>query len=609
MKRNLNRKNRWLNDWRGRATAVLLALICVCALGGCSNAGGDAESGHQKATAGADGMVFTQTEQIGVCTDTDKSGYSSFESYLEVAEPFALTPGFKELLVSQGMDQHEGTGNIYMSGYFKRDQDNPFADSGNPSAIAVMNSEGELIGEYVMRNADGSVFTSHMGGVAVSDDTIYVSASQKKDSDGNVTYWIAAISLDKLEAEGHHEVTVDKLYQVPVQPSYMNYSNGTLWIGNFFLRSNDSYQAPVTIGEVDAVKDRTSFGGYILGYDLSGQGSARLETEGGECAMPDADKVFATTDRIQGMTRLADGRIVLSQSYGRKNNSALMVYDPAKAETATISIAGAEYTCVMLEKKTCQEYSYTMMPMSEGITVKTDGNGLEVLVLYESGAVLYSGDGTYDSNAGVYRTDYIWKVTIPESAGDLPEDNGAQKETEEKQPETTGAQKETEEKQPETTEAQPETTAEPETEGNQSGNPGSNVGNGKYAPMAESDFNTAVANSVTTVTVNFGPELTFYLDANFAILAVEALEWQAEWIVGEQKYVYLPMQFGEGLADVTVKGWDMLIGGIGIEKMTLTVKTQLADVEAMREKYYQEMEIMGMMSNQLVAKKSHRFVN
>lgn len=404
------KKNRW-----NRVLAWLLVLVCACALVGCAASGGDDETTEDKrVTAGENGMYFTQTENVGVCTDTDDKDYEDFAEYMEIAEAYCLTPGFNELLVSQGMDQHEETGNIYMSGYFKRDQDNPFVDSGNPSAIAVMDSEGQLIGEYVMQNADGSIFTSHMGGVAVSDDTIYVSASQQKDADGNTTYWIAAISLDKLTAEGHHIVKVDALYQVPVQPSYMNYSNGILWIGNFYLRSNDSYQAPVTIGEVDAVKDRTSFGGYILGYDLTEQGSARMEAAEGQCAMPDADKVYATTDRIQGMTQLADGRIVLSQSYGRKNNSELRVYDPSKAETATISIDGTEYTCVMLEEKTSQVYSYTMMPMSEGITVKTDGNGLEVFVLYESGATLYSGDGTYDNNAGVFRTDYIWKVTIPE---------------------------------------------------------------------------------------------------------------------------------------------------------------------------------------------------
>ena len=213
--------------------------------------------------------------------------------------------------------------------------------------------------------------------------------------------------------EGHQDVKIETFYQVPVQPSWLNYSNGILWVGNFYLEGNDSYQPPVTIGTVAADTDKEDFASYILGYDLSEQGAARMETAEGEPAMPDTDKVYATTDRIQGMTMLVDGRIVLSQSYGRKSNAQLLVYDPSMAAVKTIAIDGTEYDCMMLEKKVCRDHLYMTMPMTEGITVKDDGNGLEILILYESGSILYSGDGTYDTNAGKFRTDYIWKLSVP----------------------------------------------------------------------------------------------------------------------------------------------------------------------------------------------------
>lgn len=359
------------------------------------------------------GLAFTQTENVGVCTQSDTTGYKEFRAYMKVAEAYILTPGLNEHLVPQGMDQHAETGNIYMSGYIKKGEFNVFDDS-NPTAVVMMNAEGELKAEYVMYYADGTGFDSHMGGVAVSDDTLFVSATKGKDAEGNATYWIAAIPLADLVTEGHQDVYLETFYQVPVQPSWLNYSNDTLWVGNFYLAGNESYAAPVTIGTTYAETDKETCASYILGYDLTELGVARMETAEGEPAMPDADKVYCTTERIQGMTMLCDGRIVLSQSYGRANNSQLMVYDPAEASTQTISIDGNEYTCIMLEKKTCRDELYVNMPMSEGITVKTDGSGLEVLVLYESGAVLYSGDGTYDKNAGKYRTDYIWKVAIPE---------------------------------------------------------------------------------------------------------------------------------------------------------------------------------------------------
>lgn len=404
------KKFRWM-----RTAALALAL--VLALGGCGQKAGDSEDRtadvHGKATFKDNGMVFTQTENVGICTDSDTAAYKRFSEFTDISEPFAITPGLMEHLVPQGMDQHAQTGNIYMSAYIKKGEYNPF-DESNPSVVVMMDANGELKAEYVMYNADGTAFESHMGGVAVSEDTLFVSAEQGKDSEGNVTYWIAAIPLADLVTEGHQDVKIQTLYQVPVQPSWLNYSNGILWVGNFYLEGNDSYKAPNTIGTTEADTDKEEFGSYILGYDLGEQGTARMEAAEGEPAMPDADKVYSTTDRIQGMTQLSDGRIVLSQSYGRKNNAQLMVYDPSMAQEKIISINGEEYTCLMLEKRVCRDALYTTTPMTEGITAKTDGTGLEVLVLYESGALLYSGDGTYDSNAGTYRTDYIWKMTIPE---------------------------------------------------------------------------------------------------------------------------------------------------------------------------------------------------
>lgn len=358
-------------------------------------------------------LVFTQQSRVGVCTDEEDSRVEQFAEVLEAAEPFTYTPGFSQNMVAQGMDQSEETGHIYVSGYFKREEDNPFEKTGNPGAIAVLDRDGKLTGEYVMHKEDGSAFTSHMGGVAVTETMLFVSASQSKDENGEVSYWIAGIPLSELETEGHHVVEVKDYYRVPVQPSYLNYSNGILWVGNFYHAEESSYKAPAALGKIKAEHDDERFGGYLLGYDLSEKGAARMIAEDGQsAALPDADKLFATTDRIQGMTMLDDGTIVLSRSYGRTANSQLQAYDPQKAEHKNTMLGDAEYDCIMLEKSTCLEKEYTMLPMSEGITVKYDGNGTEILVLSESGSVIFDGDGRYDTKKGLFRTDYIWCVDM-----------------------------------------------------------------------------------------------------------------------------------------------------------------------------------------------------
>lgn len=358
-------------------------------------------------------LVFTQQSRIGVCTDAEDSRIEQFTEILGTAEPFAYTPGFSQNMVAQGMDQSEETGNIYVSGYFKREEDNPFEKTGNPGAIAVLNQDGQLTGEYVMHKEDGSAFTSHMGGVAVTETMLFVSASQRKDENGEVSYWIAGIPLSELETEGHHVVEVKQYYRVPVQPSYLNYSNGILWVGNFYHAEESSYKAPAALGKIKADHDDERFGGYLLGYDLSEKGSERMISEDGQSAvMPDEDKLFATVDRIQGMTMLDDGTIVLSRSYGRTANSQLQTYDAQKAEHKTTMLGDAEYDCIMLEKSTCMKKEYTMLPMSEGIAVKYDGNGTEILVLSESGSVIFDGDGRYDTKKGLFRTDYIWCADV-----------------------------------------------------------------------------------------------------------------------------------------------------------------------------------------------------
>lgn len=357
---------------------------------------------------------LTQTEKVGVCTDTDKAGYQDFAEFMEISEPFAICPGYNEGMVAQGMDQCEKTGNIYVSGYFKMLQDSPYAENagGNPSVIVMLNEAGEFQAEYVMWNEDGTPFESHMGGVAVSDDTLYFSAGQET-SDSERTYWIGAVALDSLETSGRSNVIVKDLIQVPIQPSSMNYSDDTLYIGNFYIPEHQTYTAPGRIGEIKSEETGESYGGYVVSYHMGEDGIKRLEAaDGHPFAMP--DEMYATVLKTQGITMLEDGQMVISQSYGRKNNSAILVFDTNAAKSQKLLLDGVEYDCKLLEKETCLTQEYTTIPMTEGITVMNTESGRDVLILLESASVVYDKVYNGNYNPGIYRTDYIWKIAIPE---------------------------------------------------------------------------------------------------------------------------------------------------------------------------------------------------
>ena len=108
-------------------------------------------------------------------------------------------------------------------------------------------------------------------------------------------------------------------------------------------------------------------------------------------------------DRIQGMACCDDGTVLLSQSYGRKNNAALLRYDldPDRPDT-TVSVGGSQVPAFFLDSGTLRQ-TITAMPMTEALALDGEGG---VLVLFESGAMAYSD--------GKYRTDHVWSLHFPD---------------------------------------------------------------------------------------------------------------------------------------------------------------------------------------------------
>ena len=114
--------------------------------------------------------------------------------------------------------------------------------------------------------------------------------------------------------------------------------------------------------------------------------------------MPDC--VLATTERIQGAA-VIDSKVVLSQSYGRINNSTILVYDLALDGTpqTTVTIDGKEIPTWALRDAT---NSYVAPPMSEGLAVYNN----KVLILFESAALTYMLEGAINP------TDRVWSFEV-----------------------------------------------------------------------------------------------------------------------------------------------------------------------------------------------------
>lgn len=332
----------------GRAVACLLVLL---ALSGCGAVGNNSEA-------------FQDREE--------------FADFISRAEPQFVIPGLDKNMTPQGIGYSEKTGFAYITSY---------AMGVESSVISAVSLEtGELEVEYRLFNSDGTPFTGHVGGIAVTEDHIYVSVNQ--DFDGN--YSIAELPLAELPLSGSHNVTLDETLQVPVSPSFLNYSQNILWVGNFYHPSA-GYGLPPEI-PYTTTSDSGKYGCYILGYRLGADG---LEVPEGEI-YPVPELVLAAPDKLQGMVCLEDG-VMLSQSYGRKNNSALLMYNliVGNLPDAGLELQGHMVPVYVLDGLRLRE-SLTVMPMTEGLCLSPKG----ILVLFESGSSRYSG--------GKYPTDHVW---------------------------------------------------------------------------------------------------------------------------------------------------------------------------------------------------------
>ena len=386
----IDMKKRWT------AAAVLAALLLL-SLFGCGGSGENPNESQpapppETASTGSapeeppaeahDPADFRMKQESSVRNEKFRE-QEEFGAFLGMAESCYLIPGLNEAMTPQGISWSEKTGLAYVTSY-------SMLDTISSAISAVDPKTGEFAAEYYLFNPDGTPFTSHVGGIAVVGERVYVSA--KLDNDGS--YSIADIPLSDLPLSGSHNVTVKRTIPLPVSPSFLNYSQGVLWVGNFYHPKGDynlSTGMKFTTPSADG-----DYGCYILGY----------ATDGGEIGIsegqtyPIPSLVLVAPDRIQGVVKVGD-TVWLSQSYGRTANSTLLAYEITGQgkDGLTVPVDGVDVTAYLLDSKN-QTAAVTAMPMTEGLCLGPDGSDL---VLFESGSSRYKD--------GKYRTDHVWKMT------------------------------------------------------------------------------------------------------------------------------------------------------------------------------------------------------
>lgn len=236
--------------------------------------------------------------------------------------------------VGQGLDYLEDENAFITCGYA--------ATKGKSSMVYYIDEKGNAR-RTLLKNADGSNYTGHTGGIAHYKEYFYITGD-----DGCDVFALADLFDHKSESKKLGEV------KTLLDPAYCNVYEGKFYTGSFYRAGNyetpdwqrittpdgDKNTAVITVFEID---DNAADSFYIS---------------------PEPSAVYSTTGLVQGMTFTED-EIVLSTSYGLAA-SHLLFYDKSGISAGELTLNGKEVPLYYLDGA-CLTRSVTAPPMSEEI--------------------------------------------------------------------------------------------------------------------------------------------------------------------------------------------------------------------------------------------------
>ncbi len=335
----------------GALLALVIAVSCIVPAGAVS---ASSSGGVSKIIRTVDG-IFENAQRLIRSKLENRKNYAGYSELCEIPE---TENGY----VPQGYCLSEN-GESHIISYYH---------SENASVLVFVNAvSGEREKLLNLRTSGGKKFTGHAGGIAQENGWLYVCHGSK----------IYRISMDDIAAAADGgEISLGAGVQTDIKCSYISSDGEYLYAGEFYTfefdggyDTDESHHVSVSLFE----RHYSRCNAYKLSeFEAAFEGAALVP-----------EFVLTTPNRVQGFARLSDGSFVLSTSFGRNNDSFMLVYEDVTAGECDFEIISDGKTIPAYNLRNSRKTATLREPpMLEGI----DANGEKVIGIFESGAKKYS---------------------------------------------------------------------------------------------------------------------------------------------------------------------------------------------------------------------------
>lgn len=323
---------------------------------------------------------ITQTAVVKKSNITEQDEYQDF--FKNFKKSF-VTPGLYEGIIPQGICYDEENDLFLITGFYDNDE--------FPSMIFVIKgNDGTLLSYHPLKDINGEDYFGHVGGVATSHNTIYISS--------NLNCLTIPLSTIKSTPSGT-PIQIHGKFKTNTSASFLTIHNNILWIGDF-VRSRDRERESVDY--IFTLPSGETFYAFCEGYILEdGLPSTKKINSESNGYIP--DYMIAIPEQVQGIAFTKTDKIMFSTSYGRRKDSKIYIYKDifTSDKVGQRQIDGKNIDLYACDSKSLIE-EINAPPMAEDLAIHPDG----IYVHFESGARKYRNSG------GKYTVDCAYVTTI-----------------------------------------------------------------------------------------------------------------------------------------------------------------------------------------------------